>query len=58
MESPWWIRLICVGVGTVLMLRAVVLVSIGSVGRFRGDVWVSIVVAFALFILGAYVLAG
>src|SRR6188768_1169168 len=58
MDTPWWIRLACVGVGALLMFRAVVLVTLGSDGRFRGDVWLSIVAAFALFLIGAYVLAG
>ena len=58
MDAPWWLRLTCLGLGTVLMFRAVVLVTVGSKGRFRGDVWLSIVVAFALFVIGAYVLAG
>ncbi len=58
MDTAWWIRLACVGVGALLMFRAVVLVTVGSKGRFRGDVWLSIVAAFALFFIGAYVLAG
>ena len=58
MDTPWWIRLACLGVGALLMFRAVVLVMLGSDGRFRGDVWLSIVAAFALFLIGAYVLAG
>ena len=58
MDSSWWLRLTCLGLGTLLVFRAVVLVTVGSNGRFRGDVWLSIVVAFALFVIGAYVLAG
>jgi hypothetical protein len=58
MDTAWWIRLSCLLAGALLMLRAVVLVMIGSNGRFRGDVWLSIVAAFALFLIGAYVLAG
>jgi hypothetical protein len=57
MVTPWWIRLACLGVGALLMLRAVVLVTVGSNGRFRGDIWLSIVAAFVLFFIGAYVLA-
>ena len=54
--TPWWIRLAFLGIGAVLMLRAVFLLMVGSDGRFRGDIWLSIVAAFALFIIGAYVL--
>jgi hypothetical protein len=58
MDTSWWIRLACAGVGALLLFRAVVLVMVGSNGRFRGDVWLSIVAAFGLFFIGAYVLAG
>src|SRR5688500_463257 len=51
MNAPWWIRFALVAVGALLMFRAVILVTVGSAGRFRGDVWYSVIVAFALFFI-------
>ncbi|WP_457208731.1 hypothetical protein [Nocardioides sp. P5_C9_2] len=56
MNTPWLIALTCLGVGSLLLFRAVALVMVGSNGRFRGDSWVSLAVAFVLFLIGGYLL--
>lgn len=56
MDTPWVLALTCLGVGSLLMFRAVVLIMLGSNGRFRGDPWASLAVAFVLFLIGGYLL--
>lgn len=58
MNAPWWVTFAFLAVGALLMFRAVILVTVGSTGRFRGDVWYSILVAFVFFFIGAYFLDG
>ena len=56
-EIPTWVPVICLAVGTLLMLRSAVIVGAKSAGRFRGDPLVSLVVGFALLLFGQYLLA-
>lgn len=56
-EVPTWVPVMCLAVGTLLMLRSVIIVAAKSAGRFRGDPLVSLVVGFALILFGQYLLA-
>lgn len=47
---------LCMGLGLLCLLRAAHLFSSGSTGRFRFDPWVSLVVGYALMLLGQYLL--
>jgi hypothetical protein len=54
MNPSFWLPLLCLILGTLLMLRAPFLITIKSNGRFRGDPWVCLVIGFGLIFLGQY----
>lgn len=52
----FWIPVILMAVGILLVLRAAAVVTVKSEGRFRGDALVTTLGGFALILLGQFLL--
>lgn len=52
-----WIAILCLVLGTACIVRGAAIVTLGSVGRFRGDPAVSLMVGFGLAAIGQFLLA-
>ena len=49
-----WVAILCMVVGTLGVLRGVVIVAGGGHGRFRFDASASLIAGFSLMLLGQY----
>lgn len=57
MSVSSWLPFLCMAIGTLVLLRAAIIVTLKGTGRFRADPMVSLVVGFALLFLGQYLQA-